>query len=383
MLKTPLLTAMLWGGLMTASWGACCYFAALDKDVTQPGQRAFISFDENTHYEAFTVQPTFQGNAADFGMVIPTPARPKLQEMPREFFKALAVFTILEPMDMKKFKRMVMRPSARAATMDEGAATSARQRPAVRVLEHGVVGSLDYKILEADRADALYEWLKQNRYSYAGDTKTLEYYVNKKWTFTVMKIDPRQMKKAQDGSYTGEVTPTRFTFATDTPIYPLHITQISVKDRTDALLYVMHKKKMDLPGKWSYEPNFTSMWSQAMSFAVPEMLTPTEQRFLKLVSNQPLQPNGDGAQLEWAGKLTETRLEVLKDPSKYNREAPPEEIKRLSILRGHLKEGYYLTKLRKWFRKDEMTHDLDLVQARIHGVPDELDYISILPTSPP
>ncbi len=383
MLKTPLLTALLWAGMMTASWGACCYFAALDKDVTQPGQRAFISFDETTHYEAFTVQPTFQGNAVEFGMVIPTPSRPKLQEMPREFFKAMAVFTILEPMDMKKFKRMAY-PSANARSADGGSVTESKaQRPAVRVLEHGVVGSLDYKILEADRADALYEWLKQNKYSYSGDKKTLEYYVNTQWTFTVMKIDPRQMKKNKDGSYTGEVTPTRFTFASDTPIYPLHITQISVKDRTDALLYVMHKKKMDLPGKWSYEPNFTSMWSQAMSFAVPEMLTPTEQRFLKLLSNQPLQAFPDGAQLEWSGKLTEKRLECLSDPEKYNRDAPAEEKKRLVILRGHLKEGYYLTKLRKSFRKDEMTHDLDLVPARINGVADELDYVSILPTSPP
>lgn len=379
--KRSLMTALLWAGTMSASWGACCYFAALDKDVTQPGQRAFISYDEEARSEAFTVQPTFQGNATDFGMVIPTPARPKLQEMPREFFKALAVFTILEPMDMKKFKSMRIYKSSAGGAQTRGGVDESR--PAVRVLEHGVVGSLDYKILEADRADALYEWLKQNRYSYSGDTKTLEYYVNKKWTFTVMKIDPRQMKKNKDGTYTGEVTPTRFTFSSKTPIYPLHITQISVKDRTDALLYVMSNQKMDLPGKWSYEPNFTAMWRQAMSFAVPEMLTPTETRFLKLLGNQPPQGSADGAQLEWAGKLTAQRLECLSDPAKYNREAPAEEKKRLAILRGHLKEGWYLTKMRKWFRKDEMTHDLDLVPARINQVKDELDYVSILPTSPP
>src|SRR5207237_759481 len=37
-------------------------------------------------------------------------------------------------------------------------------RPAVRILETGVVGSLDYKVLEADRADALFQWLKDNKY---------------------------------------------------------------------------------------------------------------------------------------------------------------------------------------------------------------------------
>ena len=37
-------------------------------------------------------------------------------------------------------------------------------------------------------------------------------------------------KKNKDGSYQGEVTPTRFTFASEKLIYPLKITQISVKD---------------------------------------------------------------------------------------------------------------------------------------------------------
>ena len=63
---------------------ACCYFAAKDKDVNQPGQKAFITWDAQKKLEAFTVQPKFEGNAGDFGMVIPTPSRPKLDEMPRE-----------------------------------------------------------------------------------------------------------------------------------------------------------------------------------------------------------------------------------------------------------------------------------------------------------
>src|SRR3954466_13116214 len=83
---------------------ACCYFSAKDKDVSQPGQKAFITWDPEQKKESFTVQPKFEGNASDFGMVIPTPARPKLDEMPRDFFKELAVFTILEPMDLSKYK---------------------------------------------------------------------------------------------------------------------------------------------------------------------------------------------------------------------------------------------------------------------------------------
>ena len=42
-----------------------------------------------------------------------------------------------------------------------------------------------------------------------------------------MKIDTMQMKKNKDGTFAGEVTPTRFQFASDKLVYPLKITQIS------------------------------------------------------------------------------------------------------------------------------------------------------------
>src|SRR5687767_7980966 len=77
---------------------ACCYFSAKDKDILQPAQKVFITWDPVEKIESFTVQPKFEGNALDFGMVIPTPARPKLDEMPRDFFTDLALYTILMPL---------------------------------------------------------------------------------------------------------------------------------------------------------------------------------------------------------------------------------------------------------------------------------------------
>ncbi|MCI0613960.1 serine/threonine protein kinase, partial [bacterium] len=41
------------------------------------------------------------------------------------------------------------------------------------------------------------------------------------------------MKRRPDGSFDGEVTPTRFQFASEQLVYPLKITQISVKDKTE------------------------------------------------------------------------------------------------------------------------------------------------------
>src|SRR6059036_3080280 len=66
---------------------ACCYFSAQNTDILQPAQKVFITWDPAKQQETFTVQPKFEGNALDFGMVIPTPSQPKLHEMTRDFFK--------------------------------------------------------------------------------------------------------------------------------------------------------------------------------------------------------------------------------------------------------------------------------------------------------
>src|ERR1700716_1712154 len=75
---------------------ACCYFSAKNTDILQPAQKVFITWDPKEKVETFTVQPKFEGNALDFGMVIPTPSQPKLHEMPRDFFKHLAIYSILK-----------------------------------------------------------------------------------------------------------------------------------------------------------------------------------------------------------------------------------------------------------------------------------------------
>lgn len=370
---------------------ACCYFSALGQDVAQPAQKAYVTWDPQEKVESFTVQPKFEGNAKDFGMVVPTPSRPRLYEMPRDFFKELAVFTILRPMPLDKYKRFLL-PRAAGAF---GGPADAAKRSTVRVLEAGIVGTLDYKIVTAERARDLYDWLKENKYSYAGDEATLDHYVGKKWFFTVMKIDPMQQKRRDDGSYEGEISPTRFTFASDTPIYPLRITQISVPDQTEALFYLQAPQKMNLPGRWSYQLTWAPMWRQALGFAVPEKVTPAEKAWEPVVDGTLPQlqnelqaetrrdPKWQPAKLEWAKKLDGTDIRMLAGAVKFDREADPDAVRNLRLLQGHLREGQWLTKFRKVFRRDEMSTDIEFTRAALAGKPDDMEYVYILPTSPP
>src|SRR5262249_55706303 len=212
-----------------------------------------------------------------------------------------------------------------------------------------IVGNLDYKIIEAGRADDLYEWLKENRYRYAGDESTLDFYIKKKWLFTVMKIDTMQMKRRPDGSFDGDVTPTRFQFASDKLIYPLKITQISVKDQTEALFYVQAPYKTDLPGDNTYQYQWVPMlqnargwyakgifgtnelpgrgddWVKAVQNDIPSLLQKGQQLGFNFVSGQRPTPNKDGriaTTLEWAKKLTADDVKVLTGGAPYSEKVP-------------------------------------------------------------
>jgi hypothetical protein len=215
--------------------------------------------------------------------------------------------------------------------------------PEIKIVETGVVGSLDYKIILAGRADDLFDWLKANKYHYAGDEATLNFYVQKKWYFTVMKIDTMQMKKNKDGSYEGDVTPTRFQFTSEKLVYPLKITQISVKDKTEALFYVQAPYKVDLPGDMTYQYQWLPMlesasgctpgglpgngadWLKAAKREMPALLKRAEELGFKFVSGQRPEPNKQGrtpTTMEWARLLTPHDILVLQGRLPYSEKVP-------------------------------------------------------------
>src|SRR5438876_340735 len=133
----------------------CCYFRPRVVDIEQPqilqpSQIAFVTWDPENKMETVTVQPRFEGNARDFGMVIPTPSQPKLHEMPRGFFKALEVYTTPKKRVIPESKLLprIFPPGLgfggpRGAPMQAGGKAKMEDQPretTVTVLEVGQVG---------------------------------------------------------------------------------------------------------------------------------------------------------------------------------------------------------------------------------------------------
>src|SRR5207253_7858352 len=127
-----------------------------------------------------------------------------------------------------------------------------------------------------------------------------------------------QMKKNADGSFTGDVTPTRFQFPSEQLVYPLKITRLSVKDSTEALFYVQAPYKTDLPGDFTYQYQWVPMlqnaqgwyakgifggkdlpgngddWLNAIKAKIPQLLAKGQALGFNSVSGQRPTPNAQG-----------------------------------------------------------------------------------------
>jgi Uncharacterized protein conserved in bacteria (DUF2330) len=170
----------------------------------------------------------------------------------------------------------------------------------------------------------------------------LQFYVQKKWLFTVMKIDTAQMKRNKDGSFSGNVSPTRFTFASDKIVYPLKITQISVRERTEALFYVQAPFKVDLPGDLTYQYTWLPMldaargcsgglpgkgqeWLDHFKGQIPQFMGRAKELSYQFTPGRRPGPNAKGhipTTMEWARKLSKDDIKILRGEAPFGEKIP-------------------------------------------------------------
>jgi hypothetical protein len=180
-----------------------------------------------------------------------------------------------------------------------------------------------------------------------------------------------QMKKNKDGSYAGEVTPTRFTFSSDKLVYPLKITQISVKDKTEALFYVQAPHKVDLEGDWSYQHTWLPMlqaaqgctpggipgggedWLARFKERIPAFLKRNQDLGYQFQPGQRPKANAKGVTpttMEWARRLNQDDIAILKGNAAYSETVPD------------VDEGFTEADLKDPKRRDAI---IKVIQARL------------------
>ncbi len=192
---------------------ACCPAPRFNQPVVNADQTVILIWDAATKTQHFIRQASFKSAADDFGFIVPSPSQPTLDESGNDAFPYLAKLTAPE------VERRVWLPNFSCgcgATMPSSERLAAP--PEVRVLQEKLVAGFNAVVLEADTADVLVTWLKQNGYAYSPEVAAwAKPYVDQGWKFTALKVAKGKDEKDQKTVAAGAL---RISFHTERPLFP-------------------------------------------------------------------------------------------------------------------------------------------------------------------
>jgi len=172
---------------------------------------ALVVYSEKEKQEILVLEPAFHGSAQEFGMVLPLPNKPTLEEADEEIFQFLEKYT--NPPVVSTIGRSL------SETGDAPATTG------VTIIEIKDVGDFSTVTLTASDSSSLIDWLNDNGYAYTEtDKENFEYYVEKGgYFFVAMKVNMENAKIDLQGNLEGKLRPIEFSFTSERPMLPFRI----------------------------------------------------------------------------------------------------------------------------------------------------------------
>lgn len=203
-------------GTTTSAYAACPAMFVDPGYTILPDDDAqvFLMYSEADRMETLVLQPEFSGTATEFGMVMPFPNRPAINEAPESMFDTLLEYTTVTYFDF-------------GVTVEDqssfGGLSSGRDH--ITVIEEKDVGDFKTVLLTADTAESLTEWLDDNNFAFKSeDQDNFEYYVEKGgYYFVAMKVNMDEVDVDDQGRVNGTLKPIEFVFESEYPMLPLRI----------------------------------------------------------------------------------------------------------------------------------------------------------------
>lgn len=198
---------------------ACATAPPAGAEVEVVDEEALIVWDPATKTEQFIRRAKFSSTAKSFGFLVPTPAVPKLDEVPDHLFYGLA--DAIRPKVVRDTSGFDIEAGSllwETCAMGMGKSAGDRVTSGVRVISVAHVAGFDATTVEADDTTALAGWLAQHGFaSTPALTTWLDRYVKDRWKITAFVVASDQGGAAEHEVGTRAV---RMTFQTDRPFYP-------------------------------------------------------------------------------------------------------------------------------------------------------------------
>ena len=233
---------VVWPEIAGADGG---FFSSHVNFIFERAQQAFIRYDETNGTEDLIIQPHFEGDARDFGWIVPVPSLPELSVMEAQLFN-----------ECDRMTRPIWR------NRDGFLSCSNRVEPDYDVLDGGTqihdeqtVGIYQTLTVSADNAGVLTDSLTVWGYLHDGNQQVvqdaLQHYIDRSWYFVAMKADTSQLNPdphGYGGWWYGHLQPVRFVFASEAFVYPLRISAISSAEDNVLVMYTCTDHRMTFEG---------------------------------------------------------------------------------------------------------------------------------------
>lgn len=216
-------------------------FYKQEPSIYEISQRSIAIYDRANQKVGLIPQISFRGRPQDFCAVVPTPTVPKLNTVSNDVFYEVESLT---------YSTWIDRGSGCLSSdvIVQDSKTTTGSGNSVSVIQEQSVGIFDTVTLSASDPDALTKWLKDNGYQYSvQDKEILDFYIQKSWVFTAMKIDTSSFSGISD-YYRYNINPVIFRYSASSLIYPMRLASINTDDRTDLVVYTLSDSKMTFAG---------------------------------------------------------------------------------------------------------------------------------------
>jgi hypothetical protein len=246
-----------------------------------------IIFDDN--HEDLVISVSFNGQAEDFGWVIPLPAEPEISKVDSSIFSSLQDLTKPKQNLLEKLRGEEYYYSWGGTAELAPLGLESKSESTVEVVEEKSIGIFDYAILKAEDPLDLKMWMDENDYNlpggeddsddylpyYSTSAKTqaqlwsdalpiFQDYVDSDWYFITVKVSNKYVDSSGVTSELAEgaVDPLRFSFETSELIYPMKLTALSERN-ISVLLYVIDDHKVRVK---NYDYSYCSSGDEDCSY---------------------------------------------------------------------------------------------------------------------
>lgn len=219
------LAGLMTGAVLTlppADAEACGCFAPPDPSVpvVQAGERILFSHEDGNVTAHIQIQ--YEGEAAEFGWLLPLPSVPTLELGVDELFTQLInttqpLYRVTRVTDDKcEWANFLARAGGSPAS---DSASPPPESDDIAVVQDSI-GPYDYAVLRADTRDEMFDWLVRNSYFIPQGTEdVVGPYIHQGAYFLALKL--------RSGNDAGDIAPVVVRYASDLPMIPIILTSVA------------------------------------------------------------------------------------------------------------------------------------------------------------